>query len=162
VPLTERFTGTCELLGPVNSDALKDWIGAIPFEEWPQQHRLADGLVRPAMLTDLKWRGFGIVAGPVVSEIMRAFPACDAYQKMLSVVMPGHAIEPHRDEQSPRWLCRVHVPLTSNDRSQFIVGGVAHVLIPGMAYRVNTLAEHAVVNDGDTPRIHFMFDVSRG
>lgn len=78
---------------------------------------------------------------------------------MLSVVVPGHSIEPHKDQQAPAWVCRVHVPLTTSDRSAFIVGGEAHTLAVGMAYLVNTLVEHAVTNDGATPRTHFMFDV---
>lgn len=152
----------CELFGAVDAIVLTDWIAAIPFEEWPQQHRLADGQVRPAMQTDLAWHGFGAIAEPVVNAIMQEhFPGCVAYQRMLSVVMPGHSIPPHCDEQAKSWISRVHVPLTSNAKSRFIVGGEDHVLAPGFAYRVNTRAEHAVTNDGETPRMHFMFDVGR-
>lgn len=157
--MIERFAGTCEPFTPVDAAGLVSWIGGIPFEDWPQQHRLDDGQIRPAMATDLSWHGFGEIAAPVVASVMALLPSCEAHQQMVSVVMPGHDIPPHRDSQAPTWRCRVHVPLTSNDRSLFLVGGVAHSLKVGMAYRVNTEAEHAVVNDGNTPRIHFMFDV---
>lgn len=113
------------------------------------------------MVTDPSWFGFGAAAAPVVAAVMAAFPGCVAHQRMLSAVMPGHAIEPHRDTQAPAWLCRVHVPLATNDRAVFIVAGAAHRLEIGHAYRVNTEAWHAVRNDGPTARIHFMFDVSR-
>lgn len=152
----------CGLLGAVDATALTTWITSIPFEEWPQQHRLADGQIRPAMQTDLAWHGFGDIAYPVVNAVMQEhFPGCVAYQRMLSVVMPGHSIPPHCDEQAKSWICRVHVPLTSNEASRFIVGGEDHVLAHGIAYRVNTRVEHAVTNDGEKPRIHFMFDVGR-
>lgn len=152
----------CRLLGPVGADALAKWITAIPFEEWPQQHRLPGGQIRPSMQTDITWHGFGEIAEPVVNAIMQEhFPGGIAYQRMLSVVMPGHSIPPHCDEQAKSWICRVHVPLMSNAKSRFIVGGQDHVLAPGFAYRVNTRAEHAVTNDGETPRIHFMFDVGK-
>ncbi len=155
-----RFKGGCELLGPVDIAGLRDWIATIPFDEWPQQHRLEDGKIRPSMATDPEWHGFAREAGSVVDDVMGAhFEGLSAYQKMLSVVMPGHSIPPHRDEQSKSWLCRVHVPLTTNDRSKFIVAGKAHSLVPGLAYRVNTEAEHSVTNDGDTPRIHMMWDI---
>jgi hypothetical protein len=154
--LLERFAGTCEPLGPVDVVSLAAWIAAIDFADWPQQSLRE---LRPAMVTDLNWYGFGLVAEPVVTEAMAWFPEAVAYQRMLSVVMPGHSIEPHTDSQAPYWLCRVHVPLTSNAESRFVVGGVAHVLKVGMAYRVNTEAEHSVTNDGLTPRIHFMFDI---
>lgn len=111
------------------------------------------------MVTDPKWFGFGEVAKPTVREIMLLFPGCAPYQQMLSCVMPGHSIEPHVDEQAPHWCCRIHVPLQSNAESVFTVGGENHSLVPGNAYRVNTRAEHSVANNGDTPRIHFMFDV---
>lgn len=149
----------CEDLGPVNASDLVDWIAAIPFEDWPQQHRLDDGQIRPAMVTDLAWHGFGDHVDAIVASLMQGFPGCAAYQRMLSVVMPGHAIAPHRDLQAKTWRCRVHVPLISNDRSKFIVEGWAYELRPGFAYKVNTEAVHGVTNDGETPRIHFMFDV---
>lgn len=149
------------LIGAVNSAALSEWISAIPFEEWPQQHRLADGLIRPAMVTDPAWHGFGAMTDGVVSEIMVQFDGLVACQRMVSAVMPGHSIPPHRDHQAKTWRCRVHVPLLSNDRSRFIIEGTPYAMPPGFAYRVDTEKEHAVTNDGDTPRIHFMFDVGK-
>lgn len=155
----QRFAGSCEPLSAIDASGLATWIGGIAFEDWPQQHRLADGGVRPSMVTDPGWHGFGPIADPVVAALMTLFPGCEAHQRMLSVVMPGHFIEPHCDWQAPNWICRVHVPLTTNERSLFIVGGQAHALTLGVAYRVNTEAEHSVTNDGETPRTHFMFDV---
>lgn len=147
------------LIGPVDSIALSEWIKFIPFEDWPQQHRLEDGLIRPAMVTDLEWHGFGVVTNDVVAGLMRNFEGLAAYQRMLSVVMPGHSIPPHVDAQAKKWRCRVHVPLLTNSKSWFWVEGRPISMECGFAYRVDTTKEHAVTNDGDTPRIHFMFDV---
>ena len=114
------------------------------------------------MMTDLMWHDFGWITEPLVSGVMAAhFPGCRETQRMLSTVMPGHSIEPHTDSQPPHWICRVHVPLTSNPESKFIVGGVAHRLEPGWAYRVNTEVVHSVENAGRTPRIHMMWDCLR-
>lgn len=149
-------------LGPIDHKPLADWILAIPFEDWPQQRRLDDGKIRPSMVTDLEWHDFARRTDQTVSGIMHAhFGDYLAYQRMLSVVMPGHSIAPHIDEQGKNWVCRVHVPLISNDRSFFIVEGRPQYFDPGFAYRVDTTKEHAVTNDGDTPRIHFMFDVGK-
>ncbi len=112
--MSERFTGTVEELGRVQVAGLVAWITAIPFEEWPQQTRLADGAIRPAMVTDLEWHGFGEAVRPLVGE--------NAHNVMLTVLMPGHDIPPHIDQQPPYWLHRVHAPLTTNDVSRFIVG----------------------------------------
>lgn len=158
-----RFAGTVEVLSPVNSTKMAAWIAAIPFEDWDQQHRRPDLPMRPAMMTNLDWHGFGEQAVPIVERLLGWFP--DGYhadQWMLSVVMPGQSIEPHTDGQPPHWICRVHVPLTSSPESRFIVGGEAHNLRPGWAYRVNTEVTHSVENDGPTPRVHFMFDIKRG
>lgn len=112
------------------------------------------------MVSDLAWKGLGAHAMPLTAALLAAhFPGCVADTQQLSVVMPGHAIEPHTDSQPPQWLCRVHVPLISNPQSRFIVGGVAHAMRVGSAYRVNTEAMHAVENGGATPRIHYFFDV---
>lgn len=153
-----RFTGCCEPITSVDVAGLVDWIGNIDFLEWPQQGR-PDQELRPAMVTDLSWHGFREMTDPVVARIKGLFPECWSDNRMLSVVMPGHSIEPHCDWQSPAWRFRVHVPLTTNEQSLFIVGGEHHVMKVGMAYRVNTEVEHSVENKGNTPRIHFMFDV---
>jgi hypothetical protein len=160
--MIERFTGTVEHLCSVEIDAVATWIGEIPLEEWPQQRVLADRKLRPAMVTDHLWYDFGHMADPIVRRIMHWFAGCAPQQWMLSAVMPGHSIPPHRDEQSPNWLCRVHVPITTNPLSLFIVGDRSHNMKVGEAYRVNTEARHSVTNNGETPRIHFMFDVMKG
>ncbi len=160
VGITDRFVDGCEEIAAVDVLGPAAWIAAIPFEAWPQQKRLDDGQIRPSMVTDPNWHGFYEQTDRVVGFLMSAFfPGLRSYQRMLSVVMPGHSIEPHTDGQAPSWICRVHVPLLANDRSAFIVRGVSHALVPGVAYRVNTTAEHAVTNDGESPRIHLMFDV---
>jgi hypothetical protein len=146
-----------EPLAKVNVSEAVAWIRAIPFEAWPQQHRLADGKIRPAMVSDINWRGFGNAAWPVVQAL--GYNETNAYQLMLSVIMPGHSIEPHRDEQPANWLYRVHVPLLTNTKAYTKMGGKRINMKVGQAYQVNTREEHALTNGGLTPRVHFMFDV---
>src|SRR5215475_1514991 len=100
----------CELIGPVNVVPMIKWIALIPFKEWPQQHRLADGQIRPAMVTDPRWHGFSAMADGIHAQLRLG----KVYQNMLSVVMPGHSIDPHTDSQDASWRYRVHVPLLSN------------------------------------------------
>lgn len=142
----------------VEIDALVRWIEGVEFSEWPQQHRLADGQIRPAMVTDLSWHGFGAMTEAVVSELMLGYPGCRARQRMLSVVMPGHSIDRHRDEQPPHWRTRVHVPLVTNPLATFNGEHMA----AGRVYEVDTREMHEVRNGGLTPRIHLMFDVVEG
>ena len=141
-----------ESFAKVKIEAMAVWIAAIPFTDWPQQ----SPELRPAMVTDLNWHGFGIMSWPVIHAL--GFDESQAYNLMLSVVMPKHSIPQHRDEQGKDWLFRVHVPLLSNAEAIFTSGGKDYVLRPGIAYKVDTRQEHSVINLGATPRVHFMFD----
>lgn len=153
-----RFAGTVERLGPVDAGPVIAWITAIPLEVWPQQHRIG-GQLRPAMVNSPTWQGFYAQTDALVQTITALVPAgLRPGARMLSVVMPGHAIAPHVDRQAPTWWGRVHVPLTTDPASTFVVGGVAHRLDVGQAYVMNTKAEHSMSNEGRVPRIHCMVD----
>lgn len=156
----KRFSGTVEPLGRVEVSALVEWVSAIPFEDWPQQTPLGDGQLRPAMVNQPGWHGFYDVTAPVLKVVQAWLPRrTQPKQRLLSVVMSGHAIPPHVDKHSDRWYGRVHVPLTSDPMSRFVVGGEPHALKPGNAYLTNTLREHSVSNiEGTQPRIHLVVD----
>jgi hypothetical protein len=137
------------------------WIEAIDFESWPQQHRLADGRIRPAMVTDLAWHAFGAATDELVHDTVRRWcgEPVRARNRLLSVVMPGTFIEPHTDELGANWCTRLHVPLLTNPDAMFISGDAVHRMAVGFAYEVNTRERHAVWNAGETPRVHLMFDL---
>lgn len=112
------------------------------------------------MVNDISWHDFGAQTDALVAELMRSMRVpMFAFNRMLSVVMPGHQIEAHCDSQQSDWITRVHVPLQTNDQAVMCVEGVDYRMDVGVAYRFDTRREHAVRNGGDTPRIHFMFDV---
>lgn len=137
------------------------WLGGVEFADWPQQHRLADGAIRPSMATDLAWKDFGENTETVALAVMQEFAGCKAAWRALSVVMPGHSIPTHQDQQPDYWLCRVHVPLMTNDYALFIVNDLAYNMKLGQAYRVDTREHHSVVNAGPTPRVHLMIDIHK-
>lgn len=139
--------------------AVVDWITAIPFEDWGQQD-VHGAPLKPAMMSNRTWFNMGETTDPLVNDILSThYPGCIAQQAMLSVVMPGDHIPPHKDDQCPEWVERIHVPLTTNDQASFVCDDGPHFMQVGKAYRVNTEARHAVYNNGKTPRVHFMFDV---
>lgn len=151
----EPYAGTVEWLCAVEIARLLVWAKSIPYEDWPQQHRLADGMLRPSMLN------VGAEADDIVATVMPFFPGCGERDRLLSVVMPGHTIEPHCDDKGPEWLCRIHVPLETNPGAVMTMHDGDHHMPVGGAYKVNVLPEHWVRNDGRTPRLHFMWDVVR-
>jgi hypothetical protein len=156
--MMERYSSFCKRIATgLDIAPLLAWISAIDFGEWPQQHRY-EGELRPAMINDVNWRGFGDHARSFVSQ---NFASVSWRNPMLSVVMPGHFIPPHVDAQPTDWLFRVHVPLTTNPSACMFMDRAYH-LEAGSAYKVNTEKRHAIVNHGETPRLHFMFDVHHG
>ncbi len=78
---------------------------------------------------------------------------------MLARMAPGGVIRPHRDANpAAKWPHKIHVPLLTNDRVTFFIDGVGHHLAEGEAVEVSNMAVHAVRNDGDTDRIHLIFE----
>lgn len=140
---------------------LVTWIEAIPLQEWPPGDLTQ---LRPAMVTDPKWHGFAQRFGPLVADLLGLLEILGASlyvdkNHWLSVVMPQSKIEPHSDAAEPGWVRRIHVPLTTNEHAIMFANDEPHHLAVGSAYLIDKTARHAVVNDGETPRIHFMFDI---
>lgn len=154
-----RFNGHCEkICDGIDVTPLSSWLALIPFSEWPQQPELF-GQPRPAMINDPGWHGFGILAMAFVGGIKHSALSGKLWHSpMLSVVMPGHFIGSHRDEQATNWLYRIHFPITTNKNCTMVMDRAYHLEV-GNAYQINTTKEHAIVNNGATPRIHFMIDV---
>jgi hypothetical protein len=160
----KRFLGTVEqfaVLDPAKVEAVVRWITAIPFEDWGQQKPHGVLPLKPAMMSNHTWHDFGETFDPLVADLLALYPGGIALQRMLSVVMPGDEIPPHTDDQCREWVERIHVPLTTNPQAVFVCDDGEHRMQVGFAYRVNTEARHAVYNRGETPRVHFMFDVRK-
>jgi hypothetical protein len=140
--------------------SFQNWLLNIPFDEWPQQPKLF-GEARPAMVNDPQWQDLGRHAADFVEGNLKQHIAGLAWRSpMVSALMPGHFIATHVDPQGPDWLWRVHVPVWTN-RSACLFMDTAYNLKTGSAYKVNVERKHACINHGYTPRVHFMFDVSK-
>ena len=78
---------------------------------------------------------------------------------ILTRLAPGFRIPRHRDGGFS--LCyshRIHIPIASNDSVFFMVGGEEIAMKEGEVWEINNMREHAVRNDGETPRIHLIID----
>ncbi len=146
------------LLAPDKFADVVAWISAIPYEEWPQARPPLPGNLQPAMICDLEWHDFGRATQALVDEAMNNRYS-RPYRRMLSVVMPGRSIRPHHDPMPEEWCGRAHIPLLSNELALFVTEGETIHMKPGYLYWVNPLAEHAIINGGDTPRVHLIFDI---
>lgn len=158
-PLDLNSSWTVVPLTRINISSLVTWITEIDFSEWPQQYH--EGKFRPAMVTDPNWHGFGNKAAILVNEILEYFPGYTNGVLMLSVIMPGADIIPHSDEQADDWIARIHIPLLTNEKAFCIVNNEKHHLSTDLAYLFNVKNIHSSINNGNTSRIHFMFDIRR-
>jgi len=78
---------------------------------------------------------------------------------MMARLPAGATIGRHRDEH-PSFAAshRVHIPLLTNPGVSFLVGDDRIVTEEGVAFELNNSLPHEVLNEGDAPRIHFIFD----
>jgi hypothetical protein len=99
--------------------------------------------------------------GRPIAEVLtsRFYPGCSVSGVGFFLMDPGQVHPAHQDEQPPYWVTRVHVPIQTNDGVVFTMDDGEHRMEVGKAYRMNTLATHAVANHGDTIRVHLVFDV---
>ena len=98
---------------------------------------------------------------PVMEQATKSYGyARHAYPRvMLARMAPGGVIHPHVDANpAALWPHKIHIPFTTNDKVTFFIGDEGHKLEVGKAYEVNNLGKHAVTNEGDTDRIHLIFE----
>lgn len=108
------------------------------------------------------WRFISPVALPIMRHCVRSygFNRPNFPKAMFARLEAGQRIDEHYDSGSTNYLThKIHVPIQTNDRASFLVAGQPFQLRTGFAYEVNNVKRHGVVNDGDTDRIHFIFEV---
>jgi len=85
----------------------------------------------------------------------------------LNRLAPHGSIHPHRDFgyyggrrfSFERGCIRVHIPILTNEKVQFVLDGARLDMRPGEAWYVNVCETHAVENASDCERIHLVLDV---
>jgi len=100
----------------------------------------------------------------VAAKILSQFPMPCVIHDAIASRMKAHQSHPfHVDIQRSDWVTRVHVPITTNAHCWMMFEKeMAHVHFEaGKAYTFNALERHAFGNDGETERVHLIFDVLR-
>ncbi len=77
---------------------------------------------------------------------------------MFAWLPAGGEISRHSDGNASHYVHKIHVPLITNPDTIFHVGRQAKHLPEGEIIEVNNKRTHAVKNDGDQDRIHFIFE----
>ena len=175
-----RKTTSIRRLGPVDIAALKAAVLAIPEAVWdaenagkPNRFEALDRtrhIVFRFVDSVRDWRGshdrpawaeWRALIEPVLQRAVAPYAyANGAFPRvMLARMAAGGEIKPHRDANAAaKWPHKIHVPLLTNEKVTFYVDGVGYHLPEGEAAEVNNMGVHAVKNDGDSDRIHLIFE----
>ena len=170
------------LLGPVDCRALTERVLAVDEAAWYADARRQDdyevhaqtqsiilvfftGWPKVEVAHAAGWGLFSDVAIPVMQQIVSRHypPGGMVLRAVLARLPPQCAIDPHVDRHASFSVAhRIHVPLVTNPQVQFIVGTEDIRPQVGQAFELNNAVPHGVRNDGDSARIHFIFDYSPG
>lgn len=169
-------------LGPVDCRALTERALAVEESAWYADARRQDDYEVHAQTQSIilvfftgwptvqvahasGWDRFSDAAVPIMQQIVARHypPGGMVLRAVLARLPPGCVIDAHVDRH-PSFSVghRIHVPLVTNPRVQFIVGTEDIHPQPGQAFELNNAVPHSVRNDGDAARIHFIFDYSPG
>lgn len=97
-----------------------------------------------------------------LSEVIDSFKTTILTARLLKLSV-GSVIKPHRDYQMgyENGNCRIHIPITTNDKVTFILGGEKIKLIPGECWYINANYTHSLSNYGTTDRVHLIIDLEQ-
>jgi hypothetical protein len=86
---------------------------------------------------------------------------CIVARMQLARMGPGARINRHYDNNGLLIAShRMHVPIITHDKLQFLVGGERVVMKEGFLYELNNQLMHSVLNPPDAPtRVHLIFDL---
>ncbi|WP_412465756.1 aspartyl/asparaginyl beta-hydroxylase domain-containing protein [Pedobacter sp. KLB.chiD] len=78
----------------------------------------------------------------------------------LLALHPGAEIKPHRDRGCNylNGVCRIHIPIQTNAKVQFTVGGTELNLDAGSCWYIDFDQIHSIINNGENIRIHLVID----
>jgi hypothetical protein len=175
-----RKTKSVRRLGKVDISALREAVLAIPEGVWNAEN--ADKPNRFDALDSTRhivfrfvsnfqdwrqsyarplWDEWQALLGPVLEQATADYGyARGEYPRvMLARMAAGGVIQPHRDANpAAKWPHKIHVPIRTNDKVTFFVDGIGYHLPEGEAAEVNNMGVHAVKNEGETDRIHLIFE----
>jgi len=96
---------------------------------------------------------------PVIASVLQRF-ACPLETVRLLRLTPGGQIREHHDPglRYENGVARLHVPLLTNDASEFYLDNRRVVMVRGTCWYLNFDLPHRVQNLGATDRIHLVID----
>ena len=107
------------------------------------------------------WALLAEQAVPLMEQILQDHyaPGGAIIRAMAARLGSGGVIKPHTDKHpSFHEGPRIHIPITTNSRVRFMIGGRPYRFEVGKVYEINNQQQHSVMNKGAEGRINFIFD----
>ncbi len=167
-------------LGAINSTALREAIlhqedAAWHEDDYREREFYVHDQTRSILLVSINeddwpvrnvrkgpgWERLADVAVPLMREIIaKHYPVGgEVIRAIVARLKAGENIKAHSDvHQSFHCGHRIHVPITTNPKVWFTIGGRPYQFEVGQAYEINNQKQHSVMNRGDEDRITFIFD----
>lgn len=178
---------TAHYLGKFNTAPLLAHLSQVPDDHWetsksqtPNYNKKTLFLQKATHITlkftDLRgqsaqihyhrdWEIWQKVVLPVLEQVAQVY----GYEQyffpiiMVAKLPPKCPIIAHTDgtefSHAPH---KVHIPLCTNDETFFFIEGQRFHMEKGFAYEVDNIARHWVINNGDTERVHLIFELMFG
>lgn len=175
-----RKTQSVRYLGDIDIKSIRDDILAIPEALWEQENKTKPNrfhsldttqhIVFRFINTIDDWRGshdrplwndWREKLEPILQQATSAYGYTrgDYPRVMLARMAPGGNIKQHVDNgPAARWPHKIHIPIQTNEKVNFFIAPENYYFKEGQAVEVNNLGPHAVQNNGDTNRIHLIFE----
>jgi len=85
---------------------------------------------------------------------------CPLQAVRLMKLTPGSRIKEHTDHDlaAETGTARLHVPIVTNDKVEFLLNGTRVVLAEGECWYLRLSEPHSVANNGDSDRVHLVID----
>ncbi len=157
-------------IGGVNNfNLLKELVNNFSGEDWKvdtcrqdahQAH--LDTMSVIAKKADLHYRGIkNEYTTRLFDDVIKLLEIDLQIVNLLFAKLPSKKIIPnHVDTGYMLTVCkRYHVPIITNNNVIFTVNGESINMKEGCMYEINNNAEHSVINNGESDRVHLIFDI---
>ena len=121
---------------------------------------LNDDMSHTEPLKTRYYDAFADEVNPILDQLERHFGPQGTFIRALLARLNGHSeINPHVDKGYSLVNCnRIHIPIVTNEKVTFTVGGESRALAVGEVWEINNADVHAVTNTSELPRVHLIID----
>jgi len=108
-----------------------------------------------------RWKEWSHILLPIMDKATEYLGYTNRYypKVMLANLPSKKFIKPHTDGNTAGYIPhKIHIPIITNADAFFFLENERYHFQEGIAYEVNNGKKHSVVNNGDSERIHLIFE----